>query len=866
MHFFWRFTSIVILFFTLISASTVSASDHRDPKRILVIVGNSKNQRAVQLTEKGIQEVFKFKANHNYHIEQYIEYLDLNLFSDKQYKHQLVSFLSHKYADSSIDLIISVIPSSLDFLIEYGDGIFPNIPIVFSVVSELNLKTMKLSPNITGISYKPDIKGTLDTILKLQPTTKHIVVVGGVSDAITKFIKGAKSIFNQYDAKLKFTYLTNHSMPEILEQVAHLHEHTSILYTWMYKDKEGNSFNPREAIVRIANAANVPSYSLWETYLGQGIVGGNLIGFTVQGRKAAEISLRILNGEKPDTFPVISFGAIVKMFDWRQLKRWGINENQLPPGSIVHYKELSLGDRYKWQIIAVISFCLIEFLLILALLMQMTKRHRAEHALTKSHNKLEKKVQERTYELGERIKELNCMYGLSKLIEKPKISLAQVLQGTADLIPSSWQYPEITCARIRQAGREYLTENFHETTWNQAQDIIVHGESIGTIEVFYFHKKIEIDEGPFLAEERSLLNALAERLGRVIEQIQTEKTLHKSEEKYRNLVETMNEGLIELDQYFRVSFVNQKYCRILGLTRELLIDRDIRDISAQYLVNDGPAVVEKQIGLRKKGHDTPYEVQFLRPDGKKIWLRNSPHPTFDADGNLHKNVVVVTDITNEILAEQQLKESLTEKEVLLRELYHRTKNNMQVVMSMVSLQTQNIEDENILRMFKETNNRINTMALVHEKLYQTKNLSRIDLKDYFTDLINLLESSYQDMSEGIRIKTDMSPAMVTIDAAIPCGLIMNELLSNVFKHAFPGNRQGEIKIHLKKKDDRIDLKFKDNGVGLPEGFDYREAESMGFQTIVALVEHQLGGTINLINNKGTEYQIYFNEQLHPKRV
>lgn len=152
--------------------------------------------------------------------------------------------------------------------------------------------------------------------------------------------------------------------------------------------------------MHIASEANVPSYSLWETYLGQGIVGGNLIGFTAQGRAAAKIALRILDGEKPDNLPVGSYGAIVNMFDWRQLKRWGISENSLPSGSIVRYKELSLGDRYWWQIIAVVSFCLIEFFLILALLMQRTKRRQAEYALQESHDELGQRVEERTGELS----------------------------------------------------------------------------------------------------------------------------------------------------------------------------------------------------------------------------------------------------------------------------------------------------------------------------------------------------------------------------------------------------------------------------------------------------------------------------------
>ena len=358
MRFFGRFTSVVILFCILISSSTVFASNQKEPKRILVIIGIQKNQLVTQLVEKGIEEIFK--ANHDHRIEQYVEYLDLNRFSDKQYKQQLAALLSHKYADRSIDVIISVIQNGLAFLLEYGDEFFHSIPIVFSVVSEMNLKRMKLSSNITGISYKPDIKGTLETALKLQPHTKHVVVIGGVSNASAKFIQGVKVIFDQYDDKLKFTYLNKHSMPEILEQIANLPKHTIILYTWMYKDREGNSFIPREAIAHIASAANVPSYSLFETFLGQGIVGGNLIGFTSQGRKAAEIALRILNGEKLDTLPVSSHGSIVKIFDWRQLKRWGIKETELPPGSIVRFKELTIWGVYKWYIIGGIFLFIIE--------------------------------------------------------------------------------------------------------------------------------------------------------------------------------------------------------------------------------------------------------------------------------------------------------------------------------------------------------------------------------------------------------------------------------------------------------------------------------------------------------------------------
>ncbi len=151
-----------------------------------------------------------------------------------------------------------------------------------------------------------------------------------------------------------------------------------------------------------------------------------------------------------------------------------------------------------------------------------TERKRAEETLKK-----------RTHDLGERVKELNCLYGIASLVEKQSISLEEIIQGTITLIPPAWQYPEITCGRIRLEGREYLTENFQETTWEQTQDITVSGETVGSIEVYYLQENPEIDEGPFLKDERSLINAIAERLGRVIERMRHEEEKEKLEDLLR---------------------------------------------------------------------------------------------------------------------------------------------------------------------------------------------------------------------------------------------------------------------------------------------------------------------------------------------
>jgi PAS domain S-box-containing protein len=225
------------------------------------------------------------------------------------------------------------------------------------------------------------------------------------------------------------------------------------------------------------------------------------------------------------------------------------------------------------------------------------------------------------------------------------------------------------------------------------------------------------------------------------------------------------------------------------------------------------------------------------------------------------------DIVERKRAEEQLKVSLQEKEVLLQELYHRTKNNMNVIISLLQLQATHIKDNELRLAFVEAQNRIRSMALVHQKLYQSKNLSNINLQEYISDLANFLLHSYKISANRIKIIEDLEPVPVVIDTAIPCGLILNELITNSLKHAFPGDRAGEIKISLhKNSDEKITLEVADNGVGLATDFDPQQAGTLGLRTIFRLTEYQLRGKVTYNTESGTAYRITFKDNLHQPRV
>ena len=207
-------------------------------------------------------------------------------------------------------------------------------------------------------------------------------------------------------------------------------------------------------------------------------------------------------------------------------------------------------------------------------------------------------------------------------------------------------------------------------------------------------------------------------------------------------------------------------------------------------------------------------------------------------------------------AEEKIKASLREKEVLLKEIHHRVKNNMQVISSILNLQSKHIKDEQALKMFKNGQRRIRSMAMVHEKLYESDDLAGIDFAEYIQSTTSYLFSLH-GVADTVRLDIDIKDILLGIDTAIPCGLIINELVSNSIKHAFGRGREGEILIKLYSDEaGRNILMVKDNGAGFPKGLDFRKTESLGMQLVIMLVE-QLGGAIELDRSKGTAFNITF---------
>jgi hypothetical protein len=251
-------------------------------------------------------------------------------------------------------------------------------------VEQREIDALDLGPRIIGVPVKVDFTATLELALRLQPDTRRVVVVSGAAAMDRTREAEARQLFRPYEDRLAFTYLTGLPMPDLLGELAHLPEHTVIIYLSILRDGVGTTFVPRDALERLRQAANAPIYGLYETYLGHGIVGGRLLSFAQQGKQAARLGRRILAGEQPAAIAVPEAGANSDRFDWRQLRRWEISEDRLPPGSSVQFKEPSVWDQHKWPIIGIIALCFGEALLNVALLVQQRRRRQAEKALRDS--------------------------------------------------------------------------------------------------------------------------------------------------------------------------------------------------------------------------------------------------------------------------------------------------------------------------------------------------------------------------------------------------------------------------------------------------------------------------------------------------
>ena len=340
----------------------------------------------------------------------------------------------------------------------------------------------------------------------------------------------------------------------------------------------------------------------------------------------------------------------------------------------------------------------------------------------------------------------------------------------------------------------------------------------------------------------------------ITERKKAEHELSESEKKFRSLVENANDAIyiITSDGF---QYVNSAFERLTGFISEQVCGEafDFWNI----IHPDDVKMIKEREDARRKGKEVPsrYEFRVLAKDGKTKIVE--PATVHIGEKGEIKVMGILRDVTDRKQAEEKIKASLHEKDVLLREIHHRVKNNMQIISSLLRLQSRLIGDDKLIEMFKESQNRIRSMALIHEKLYQTEDFARINFAAYIRSLTVHLFHTYKVNPNIVRMNTDVKNVFLDINRAIPCGLIINELVSNSLKHAFPDNKKGEVCVKLSSTRQKITkLIVSDSGIGLPKSINFHEPETLGLQLVSDLVK-QIGGTVRLERAKGTAFHISF---------
>ncbi|MGA2142764.1 MAG: histidine kinase dimerization/phosphoacceptor domain -containing protein, partial [Brevinematales bacterium] len=429
-----------------------------------------------------------------------------------------------------------------------------------------------------------------------------------------------------------------------------------------------------------------------------GSTGGRMISYEQLGKTAGGSVIRFLKGAAISEIKDLNPARYTTIFDWRELKRWGIPLAILPEGSEVRYREYTFLEKYFFEILILAAVILAESILIVFLLINISKRRTVQ------------------------------------------------------------------------------------------------------------------------------------------------RDLRESESRYRGIIEESFEGICVTDEQGRIISWNRVMENISGIKAADTCGHFIRDIELAF----PEGINEELLQLLKTGNseitDKVFEKERVLENGGLMHLETRLFSFATDKGYIL--IIIVLDITERKRSEQRIQNALEEKEALLRELYHRTKNNMQIINSLLSLEAGFLKDPGLKNIFQDMENRIHSIALVHQKLYQSKDLSRVYLKEYIDELVSRLKSVYVLIEGSVNIVLDIENLPLQIDSAIPFGLILNELVSNSYKHAFLENSNGKIIISLHKSPDGlIKLIVCDNGIGVREGFDFRENSRMGLRTVFWIGEQQLRGQV-----------------------
>lgn len=352
-------------------------------------------------------------------------------------------------------------------------------------------------------------------------------------------------------------------------------------------------------------------------------------------------------------------------------------------------------------------------------------------------------------------------------------------------------------------------------------------------------------------DKKGKLVGLEGVLRNITERKRAEEELQAREAYLDQLFESAQEAIVMADNKGKALRINKEFSKLFGYTSEEAVGQILDELIVPKKLRKSATLITDKVAM---GEKTSFEAIRCRKDGQMIDVSVLASPIV-VGGKQIGTYGIYRNITERKKAEEQIKGSLKEKEILLQEVHHRVKNNMQIISSLLNLQSRHIKDKESLDLFKSSQNRVKSMALIHERLYQSKDFTRIDVADYVKHLTNHLLITYGFSKDTVKLIINIKDIFLDINTAIPCALIINELVSNSLKHAFLNGKKGEIKISMRSLNKgEIELVVSDNGEGMPADANLKNTKSLGLYLVSMLAEDQLHGEIELDKSKGTRFR------------